>query len=94
MKLIATLCISCAGVFGFLYVLQVNALTSQAYYMGEYENAKQQLGDHNKVLEASAIRILSMKNLEDLATSMNFEKAHDISYVKMAEPAVASSSAR
>ncbi|OGY55121.1 MAG: hypothetical protein A3C82_01675 [Candidatus Wildermuthbacteria bacterium RIFCSPHIGHO2_02_FULL_47_12] len=94
MKLISTLCIAFAGVLGLLYVLQVNALTSQTYRIGEYENAKQQLSDNAKELEANAVRILAMKNLEDLAASMNFEKAHSISYVKMAEPAVASSFAR
>lgn len=94
MKLIATLTTACAGVFGFLYILQVNALTAQAYYMGEYETEKQQLSDYNKILESSAIRILSMKNLEDLATLMNFEKARDISYVKIAEPAVATTNTR
>lgn len=94
MKLIATLCITFAGVFGFLYVLQVNSLTAQAYHMGEYEVAKQQLADHTKILEANAIRILAMKNMEGLAASMNFEKAHEISYIKIAEPAVASSSTR
>lgn len=94
MKLIATLIIACAGVFGFLYVLQVNSLTAEAYHIGEYETAKQQLSGHAKVLETNAIRILAMKNLEELATSMNFEKAHEISYVKITEPAVASTSAR
>lgn len=94
MKFIATLCITFAGVFGFLYIIQVNSLTAQVYHMGEYETAKQQLAQHTKVLEAEAVRILSMKNLEDLASSMNFEKAHNISYIKIAEPAVASSSTR
>lgn len=94
MKLVATLCITFAGVFGFLYILQVNALTAEAYHMGEYETAKQQISDHAKVLEENAVRILAMKNLEDLAASMNFEKARNISYIKMAEPAVASSSAK
>ena len=94
MKLIATLATALAGVFGFLYILQVNALTSQAYHIGEYEATKQQLLDHAKVLEANAIRILAMKNLEYLASFMNFEKAHDISYLKITEPAVAATLTR
>lgn len=94
MKLIAPLLLACAGVFGFLYILQVNALTAQAYHMGEYEEERQQLTEHNKALEESAIRILAMKDLEELATSMNFEKAHDISYVKIVEPAVAATNTR
>lgn len=94
MKLIATLCITFAGVFGFLYILQVNALTAQAYRMGEYENAKQQLSINTKTLEAEAVRILATRSMEDLAVSMNFEKAHTISYIKIAEPQVASTSAR
>ncbi|MDO8474473.1 MAG: hypothetical protein Q7S62_02955 [bacterium] len=94
MKLLATLTLACAGVFGFLYILQVNALTAQAYHMGEYETEKQQLSDRNKTLESSAIRILSMKNFEDLATLMNFEKAYDISYIKITEPAVAATNTR
>ena len=89
MKLIVTLSIACAGVFGFLYILQVNALTSQAYHIGEYEATRQQLSSNAKMLEANALRILALKNLEDLAAVMNFEKAHDISYVKIMEPAVA-----
>jgi hypothetical protein len=91
MKLIATLLTAFAGVFGFLYILQVNALTALAYHMGEYEAVKNQLSDHNKILETSAVRILAMNNLEDLASKMNFEKAHEISYLKIAEPAVAKS---
>mgnify|MGYP001569091202 FL=1 len=94
MKLLATLTTAFAGVFGFLYIIQVNALTAQAYHMGEYETTKQQLSDSNRMLESSAIRILSMKNLEDLATLMNFEKAYDISYVKITEPAVATTNTR
>jgi len=94
MKLLATLAITFAGVFGFLYIFQVNALTAQAYHIGGYETEKQQLSDHAKSLEANAIRILAMKNLEDLAFTMNFEKAYDISYVKIAEPAVAATSIR
>ena len=94
MKLIAILATAFAGVFGFLYILQVNALTAQAYHIGNYEKEKQQLSDHAKVLEANAIRILAMKNLEDLATVMNFERAHDISYLKITEPAVAATSTR
>jgi hypothetical protein len=94
MKLTAILATALAGVFGFLYVLQVNALTAQAYHIGEYETTKQQLSDHAKILEASAIRTLAMKNFEDLAAVMNFEKAHDISYLKIAEPAVATTSVR
>lgn len=88
MKLIATLSLAFAGVFGFLYILQVNALTQTAYYMGEYEGVKRQLSNRNKVLETSAVRILVMNNLEDLAAIMNFEKAHEISYLKIAEPVV------
>lgn len=94
MKLIATLCITFAGVFGFLYILQVNALTAEAYRMEEYEAAKQQLSDHAKVLETNAMRILSTKNFEELAASMNLERARNISYVKMAGPAVATTSTR
>ena len=94
MKLIVTVTTALAGVFGFLYILQVNTLTAQAYHIGEYEREKQQLADHAKTLEASAIRILAMKNLEDLASLMNFEKAYDISYVKMTEPAGAATSTR
>lgn len=88
MKLIAILATACAGVFGFLYILQVNALTTTAYHMEEYEAVKNQLSDHNKILETSAVHILAVNNLEDLATIMNFEKAHDISYLKIAESVV------
>ncbi|GEM_PF-6734302 len=94
MKLIVTLATAFAGVFGFLYILQVNALTAQAYHMGEYEIQKQELSDYTKSLEASAIRILAAKNLEDLAAAMSFEKAHNISYIKITEPAVASTVTR
>lgn len=94
MKLLATLALAFAGVFGFLYVLQVNSLTALAYHMGEYEEAKTKLSDHNTLLETSAIRILSINSLEDLASHMNFEKAHDISYLNIAEPAVAKSNTR
>ena len=94
MKLIATLASAFAGVFGFLYILQVNALTATAYYMEEYEAAKTQLSRNNTLLETNAIRTLSVNNLEDLATRMNFEKAHDISYLKIAEPAVAKTNTR
>jgi hypothetical protein len=62
--------------------------------MGKYEAVKNQLSDHNKILETSAVRILAMNNLEDLASKMNFEKAHDISYLKITEPAVAATSTK
>jgi len=94
MKLIAILATAFAGVFAFLYVFQVNNLTAQAYHIGEYETAKQQLSDHAKILEAEAVRILAMKDLEALAAVMNFEKARDISYLKIIEPAVAATSTR
>ena len=94
MKLIVTFCITLAGVFGFLYILQINALTAQAYNMAKYETEKQQLSDDTKALEIGAIRILSMQNFEDIASQMNFEKAHNISYVKIAEPAVATTRTR
>ena len=88
MKLIATLATAFAGVFGFLYILQVNALTAMAYQMGEYEAVKNQLSDHAKILETSAARTLVMNNLEQIASMRNFEKAHEISYLKIAEPVV------
>lgn len=88
MKLLATLALALAGVFGFLYILQVNSLTALAYHMGEYETARTKLSEHNTVLETSAIRILSINNLEHVASQMNFEKAHDISYLKIAKPVV------
>ena len=88
MKLLATLATALAGVFGFLYVLQVNAITATAYYMEEHETAKTQLSRHNTILETNAIRTLSVNNLENLAERMNFEKAHNISYLKIAEPVV------
>lgn len=94
MKLLAILTLALAGVFGFLYVLQVNALTAQAYHMGEYEATKLELADRSNTLEAEAVRILAMKDLEDLARQMNFEKVRDISYVKITEPAVASTNTR
>ena len=94
MKITAILVTTLAGVLGFLYILQVNALTAQAYHIGEYEAEKQQLADNGNVLQAEAVRILAMKNLEDLAAVMNFEKAYDISYVKITEPAVAATLAR
>lgn len=94
MKLLATLTLTLAGVFGFLYILQVNSLTAQAYHMGEYEAAKANLSDHNTILQASAVRILSIQNLEDLARQMNFEKAHDISYLKTGQAAVAKTTTR
>ena len=94
MKLLATLTLALAGVLGFLYILQVNSLTALAYHMEEYEAAKIKLSDHNTILETSAIRILAIHSLEDLASQMNFEKAHDISYLKIAEPAVAKSNTR
>ena len=94
MRLIATLSLACAGVFGFLYILQVNAVTQIAYNIEGYETEKNQLSDNNKILEANAVRILSLNNLEDLASMRNFEKAHDISYLKIAEPAVARNTTR
>ena len=94
MKLVATLATAFAGVFGFLYIFQVNALTATAYYMEEYEAAKIQLSRNNTILETNAIRTLSVKNLEELAEHMNFEKSHDISYLKIAEPAVAKTNTR
>ncbi len=94
MKLLSTLATACAGVFGFLYILQVNALTATAYHMGEYETAKTQLSDHKKVLETNAIRTLSVNSMEDLARRMNFEKAHDISYLKIGQAAVAKTNTR
>ncbi|MBI2123967.1 MAG: hypothetical protein HYU04_01885 [Candidatus Wildermuthbacteria bacterium] len=94
MKLLSTLAITFAGVLGFLYIFQVNALTAQAYHIGGYETEKQQLSNHAKALETEAVRILAMKNLEDLALTMNFEKAYDISYINIAEPAVATTSIR
>lgn len=94
MKLTAILATAFAGVFGFLYILQINALTEQAYRMEQYETTKQHLADQNKTLETSANRILSMKDLAEVANLMDFERAGSISYVKMAEPAVATTNTR
>ena len=69
----------------FLQVFQLNDMVEKFYLIDEQKKNLSQLSEKNKVLKLDLVQNGSLKNLEDLAAKLNFEKVKKIKYIQITE---------
>jgi len=69
----------------FLQVFQLNDLVKTLYLISNQKEKLDQLSEENKVLKLEFSQNGSLKNLEDLAAKLNFEKVKKIKYIQITE---------
>ncbi|HEB13563.1 MAG TPA: hypothetical protein ENI13_01130 [candidate division CPR3 bacterium] len=72
-----------------LYIVQVNLLTGSAFNISSLEGQLKELRESNKSLERIYMETIQLRNLDELASVMGFEKIGYVSYIKVIDTAVA-----
>jgi len=72
-----------------MYIIQINLITGSAYTISGLEQQLRTLKDTNKDLEATYMQATQFRNLDELASTMGFEKIGLVSYIKVIDTAVA-----
>ncbi len=72
-----------------LYVVQINLMVSAAYRISGYEKEFQALSQETKDLQVEHAGSLSFKSIEDIASSLQFEKATNVKYLQAGGAVVA-----
>jgi hypothetical protein len=72
-----------------IYIFQLNYLTTLAYRISENEQQLTQLKYDNASLQAETFQAASLKDLEELAISKNFEKIDTVTYLRVSARPVA-----
>ena len=67
----------------FLQVFQLNDIVEKLYLISNQKNKLSQLSEENKVFKLDLIQNGSLKNLEDLAARLDFEKVKEIKYIQI-----------
>lgn len=69
----------------FFQVFQLNDIVKKLYLISDQKKNLSQLSEENKVLKLDLIQNGSLKNLEDLAAKLDFEKVEKIKYIQITE---------
>ena len=77
------------GLLLSLYIVQVNLLTGSAYHISSLESQLKELRESNKSLERTYMQAIQLRNLDELASIMGFEKISSVSYIKVIDTVVA-----
>lgn len=77
-----------------LYVVQINLMVSATYRISGYEKEFQVLSQETKDLQAEHAASLSFKTIEDIASSLQFEKVANVKYLQVGGAVVAQIPAR
>ena len=67
----------------WLYIFQINILTTQVYNMGDQETYLEQLKEQSLLLEAQHLPSFSRAEMEELAQELRFERVQQISYLRV-----------
>lgn len=71
-----------------LYVIQINLVVGDTYRISGYEKDIQVLSHETKDLQAEHASSLFSKTIEDIASSMQFEKVTNVQYLQAGGGAV------
>ena len=72
-----------------LYIFQVNALTQEVYHMGDQEKRLSQLKEQSILSGTKRLPSFSRVRMEELAQKMQFERVHEVSYLRVLSSSVA-----
>lgn len=75
-----------------LYVIQVNLVTQSAYLISDLETQTKRLSATNQILATEYMQNMPLRNLDELAEQLQFEKINSVSYIKVIDSAVAQNS--
>ncbi len=67
----------------FLQIFQLNDIVEKLYLISDQKKNLSQLSEENKVLKLEFSQNGSLKNLEDLAAKLDFEKVKEIKYIQI-----------
>lgn len=70
------------------YIFQINELARARYLIENYEKKINIISEQSKKLEISLTQKNSLKNLEALVQSLNFEPVEKVYYIKVLESSV------
>ncbi len=88
-KVVWAVTILSIGLLLGLYVVQVNLITGSAYSISSLEGQLKELGESNKSLERTYMQAIQLRNLDEMASLMGFEKISSVSYIRVIDSAVA-----
>ena len=88
-KVVWTISILVIGLLLSLHIVQVNLLTGSAYNISSLEGQLKELRESNKSLERTYMQAIQLRNLDELALVMGFEKIGHVSYIRVIDTAVA-----
>ena len=88
-KVVWVISILAIGLLLALYTIQVNLLTGSAYHISSLESQLQEMRESNKSLERTYMQTIQLRNLDEIASIMGFEKISSISYIKVIDTVVA-----
>src|SRR3990167_9998621 len=70
-------------VFLVFYVFQINAEISESYSILEYQKKIDQISEENKNLQITSLQVNSLENIKPLISTLNFEKAGKVNYIRV-----------
>lgn len=78
---VGTVLVALIFLFGVLYVLQVNSLSTRGYEVKNLEQRMAELKEQNKRLEIEAASLRSIQNIEDDLQALNLVPSTHIEYI-------------
>ena len=73
------------------YILQVNFLTEEIYFLQSYEKKVNQLSGENETLKVNFSKLNSLTRIENYLSNQSFEKVSGVKYIRILESSVAAS---
>ena len=73
------------------YILQVNFLTEEIYFLQSYEKKVNQLSGENETLKVDFSKSNSLTHIENYLLTQDFEKVSQVKYIRILESSVAAS---
>ncbi len=75
--------------FGFLYILETNAVSTKGYEISDLERQVESLQQEQQRVAVQIAQYQSMKSIEERMVGMNLVAAADVQYVNVVGTAVA-----
>ncbi|HEA84484.1 MAG TPA: hypothetical protein ENI04_00695 [Candidatus Wildermuthbacteria bacterium] len=88
-KLVWAATILLIGLLLALYIVQVNLITGSAYNISSLEGQLKEFRESNKSLERTYMQAIQLRNMDEMASLMGFEKISSVSYIRVIDSAVA-----
>ena len=71
------------------YILQINFLTKEAYFLQSDETKVNQLSGENETLKVNFSKANSLTNIDGYLSNQDFEKVSQVKYIRILESSVA-----